>query len=64
MKDNDNTGYPIIMSKESQLLLGYILKKDLKMALGLIHIIILHTFYFEISIFSLKRTIQRIRNDK
>lgn len=41
MKDNDNTGYPIIMSKESQLLLGYILKKDLKMALGLIYIIIL-----------------------
>ena len=34
MADSDLTGYPIIMTKESQLLLGYILKKDLKMALG------------------------------
>ena len=32
-EENDLTGYPIIVSKESQLLTGYILKKDLKTVL-------------------------------
>lgn len=30
MNENDLTGFPIVVSKESQLLTGYILKKDLK----------------------------------
>lgn len=33
MTETDLTGYPIIVSKESQLLTGYILKKDLKTVL-------------------------------
>lgn len=40
MNENDLTGYPIIVSKESQFVLGYILKKDLKTALGLLVVLI------------------------
>ena len=31
---NDINGFPIVISKESQILLGYIFKRDLKMAFG------------------------------
>ena len=36
MEENDLTGYPIIVSKESQLLTGYILKKRFKNSIGTI----------------------------
>ncbi len=32
LKDSDLTGYPIVISKESQYLLGYILRRDILMA--------------------------------
>jgi chloride channel 3/4/5 len=31
---SDINGFPIVNSKESQILLGYIFKRDLKMAFG------------------------------
>jgi hypothetical protein len=34
LKKTDFVGYPVVVSKESQYLLGYILKRDLKMAFG------------------------------
>ena len=35
MKNHEElNGYPIVVSKESQNLLGYILKRDLKLAIG------------------------------
>ncbi|CAK9302022.1 unnamed protein product [Gordionus sp. m RMFG-2023] len=34
LKDHDYNGYPVIVSKESQNLVGYVVRKDLKLALG------------------------------
>ena len=34
LKDTSYTGYPVVISQESQHLLGYIIRKDLMMALG------------------------------
>jgi chloride channel 3/4/5 len=34
LKDTTFTGYPVVVSKESQYLVGYVLRRDLQIAIG------------------------------
>lgn len=34
MKRTDHNGFPVVVSQESQYLVGYVLKRDLMLALG------------------------------
>jgi chloride channel 3/4/5 len=35
LKDTTFTGYPVVVSKESQYLVGYVLRRDLQIAIGI-----------------------------
>ena len=34
LKDTTYTGYPVVISRESQYLVGYVLRRDLQIAIG------------------------------
>lgn len=34
LKDTEHNGYPVVVSRENQYLVGFILRKDLNLALG------------------------------
>ena len=35
LKDSTYTGYPVVVSNESQYLVGYVLRRDIQIAIGL-----------------------------
>lgn len=34
LKDTEHNGYPVVVSRENQYLVGFVLRKDLNMAIG------------------------------
>lgn len=34
LKDTEHNGYPVVVSKESQYLVGFVLRRDLNLAIG------------------------------
>lgn len=40
LKETEHNGYPVVVSKESQYLVGFVLRRDLNLAIGKL------TFYF------------------
>ncbi len=34
LRDTDHNGFPVVVSKESQYLVGFVLRRDLNLALG------------------------------
>lgn len=34
LKDTEHNGYPVVVSKESQYLVGYVLRRELNLAIG------------------------------
>lgn len=53
LKETEHNGYPVVVSKESQYLVGFVLRRDLNLAFGKIEVI--STFFFtkELTIFFL-----------
>lgn len=41
LKETEHNGYPVVVSKESQYLVGFVLRRDLNLAIGK------HGFYLE-----------------
>lgn len=35
LKETEHNGYPVVVSKESQYLVGYVLRRDLNLAIGM-----------------------------
>lgn len=42
LKETEHNGFPVVVSRESQYLVGYVLRRDLQLAFGKIKI---HSFY-------------------
>jgi len=40
LKDTEHNGYPVVVSKESQYLVGFVLRRDLNLAIGIYKFII------------------------
>ena len=39
LKDTTHTGYPVVVSQESQYLVGFVLRRDLQIAIGFLILI-------------------------
>lgn len=49
LKETEHNGYPVVVSKESQYLVGFVLRRDLNLAIGeLIEIFIKYTMKIKI----------------
>lgn len=42
LKDTEHNGYPVVVSRENQYLVGFILRKDLNLAIGELEICSCH----------------------
>lgn len=53
LKDTEHNGYPVVVSRENQYLVGFILRKDLNLAIGKIHPIyyltVLFNYFFTVN---------------
>jgi len=45
LKETEHNGFPVVVSRESQYLVGYVLRRDLQLAIGIIKHIFTFTYF-------------------
>jgi len=45
LKETEHNGFPVVVSRESQYLVGYVLRRDLQLAIGIIKHICTNTYF-------------------
>lgn len=45
LKETEHNGFPVVVSRESQYLVGYVLRRDLQLAIGNVQLINLYVLY-------------------
>lgn len=58
LKETEHNGYPVVVSKESQYLVGFVLRRDLNLAIGK-HALLYHQKRFFITFIILFKNINR-----
>ena len=51
LRDTDHNGFPVVVSKESQYLVGFVLRRDLNLALGSISVFVRNVKIFVCTLF-------------